>query len=528
MRASGRLMLRSRLVGSPRRSIAGVGLFGFLLAAGVTLSRGGIPAPRIHDEFSYLLAADTFAHGRLANPPHPMGDFFESFHILQRPVYASKYPPAQGAILALGQVITGQPIVGVWLSYALMGAALTWMLLGWVRPRWAVGGGLVATVYFAGFQGGGWAASYWGGAVAATGGALLFGGIKRVLDRPSALPAVLMALGLGVLANSRPYEGLLVAIPPGLAFLWWLRKGSTPTSVRLFRIGGAATLVLGVVALFMASYNARIAGSAWKLPYVAYEEAYGQYSPFLWGGSRSVAYRHEVMKRFYNSPKQRPPARSLAGFAGSIQRKVEVYRGLFLPAFASVIVLLVPWGFRDSMMGLAGASVGLAGLGLLGETWAFGHYAGPLVAPLLLLYVAATRRLGLVRIGRARTGKYLLLVALAAVMVAGLADPLKRLVGREAAETSWFTQRQRLERRLATQGGRHLVVVDYGPSHDPNNEWVYNRAQIDAAPVVWARSLGTVQDARLLEYFSDRVVWALHVRDDGPFELQPLAKPPRQ
>src|ERR1700722_14807582 len=100
----------------------------------------GVPLPAQHDEYSYLMMGDTFAHGRLANPTHPMWLSFETFHISSWPTYSSIFPPAQGMALALGEVV-GNPWIGVLLSEAAMCAAIVWMLQAWMpRRRGPLGG----------------------------------------------------------------------------------------------------------------------------------------------------------------------------------------------------------------------------------------------------------------------------------------------------------------------------------------------------------------------------------------------------
>src|SRR5213592_4229882 len=190
---------------TPGRAIVAAGVIGFAAAA-LTAAISGIPVPQIHDEFSYLLAADTYAHGRLTNPPHPLWPWFETFHVLQQPTYMSKYPPAQGLFLALGQLI-GLPIAGVWLSAALACAAVTWMLLPWMPERWALGGGVLLALHPAML---GWSHSYWGAALSILGGALVVGNVGRVENPSHIRDSLLLGVGIVLLANTRPWEGFIL------------------------------------------------------------------------------------------------------------------------------------------------------------------------------------------------------------------------------------------------------------------------------------------------------------------------------
>ena len=256
-----------------------------------------IPQPAVHDEFSYLLEANTFAHGRLSNPTPPMWEHFETFHEIFQPTYCSKFFPGQGLFLALGKVVFGHPFWGVWLTSGLMCAVITWMLAGWFSPEWAFLGGALAVLRFGVF--GYWADSYWGGNVAAIGGALVLGALPRIKSSLRISDAVLMGVGLAFMANSRPWEGVVLSLPIAIILItWMLGKNRPPFVISLRAVILPLVAVLGLTGGWLAYYCWRTTGNPLRSPYQVYEQTYGAVPYMRWQHVKpEPTYRHLVLWR---------------------------------------------------------------------------------------------------------------------------------------------------------------------------------------------------------------------------------------
>ena len=79
--------------------------------------------------------------------------------------------------------------------------------------------------------------------------------------------------------------------------------------------------------------------------------------------------------------------------------------------------------------------------------------------------------------------------------------------------------RARVLNKLKSLPGQQLVIVRYAASHNPENEWVYNDADIEHAKVVWARDMGDHDNEELVEYFKGREIWTLYP-DESPLRLE--------
>jgi hypothetical protein len=483
-----------------------------------------VPTPGVYDEFGHLLVADTLRHFRLANPAHPMRPFFETFFVLQEPTYSSIYPIGQGLALAFGWTVFGLPWAGVVFCTAAFCSLCYWMLRAWTTPLWALAGGLLAVFEFGPLNE--WMNNYWGGALAAAGGCLVFGAAPRLRRDGLRKDAILLGAGLAINLVTRPYESIFLVVSLILFFLPAARR---PGELRrLMKAAPAVVLVvipaIGVTLL----QNRRVTGSWTTLPY--------QLSQYQYGVPSALTFQQNPTPHRDLTPEQAMDYKMQSSFRGEktetvgsylsrLEYRVRFYRFFFLvPLYLALPFFLAALG--DSRLLWAALTVLLFVLGInFFPAFQF-HYLAAVTCLFVLIAVAGLRRMS--RIGApGREAALLILLLCAAHFMfwygVHLFDDAAFSLALRPYETWDGINHRNPERRIDVNRqldripGKLLVLVRYLPGHIFQDEWVYNRADIDASRVVWARDLGAVEDEKLLRYYSGRSVWL----------LEPDLQPPR-
>jgi hypothetical protein len=528
-----------KIAGRPRVAVLVCGLAVPLLRLAI-LPVIPVPLPFIHDDFSFLLAAETFASGRLTNPTPPMWTHFESFHITMQPTYMSMYFPGQGILLAAGKIVFGHPWFGLLIAGALMCSAICWMLQAWLPLRWAFLGGMIAVLRLALFSY--WMNTYTGaGFLAALGGAVVLGALPRFLRTIRPWYGTLLALGSILLAFSRPYEGMLLCLPVAVV-LGTRRFYRRPLPARARLIGCAAIPLALVIAAgsWMAYYDYRAFGNALTLPYTIDRAQYGVAPYYVWQSNRpEPVYRHAVMREFYAHIEADPAqqSHSVPGYLREsfykILRSVNFFAGFALMA----PLLMLGRAVRDRRIRFLVACVLVLATGMAIEIFLFPHYLAPFTVVFYAIGLQCMRHLRVWRPGHQPVGLALvrgcvaLCVVLAAIRIC--AGPFRIFVGEWPSlhvVEMWYsadhygTERAAIEDRLDRMPGKQLAVVRYAPGHNSIDEWVYNSPDIDKSRVIWAREMDPASNAELIRYYRDRRIWLVQPDVSGN-KLQPYPVP---
>ncbi len=499
-------------------TIIAVGLFSFaFLLQGAARHR---PLPSNMDEFSLLVAADTFAHGRVTNPTPILWQHFETLHVIFTPTYTSKYPPAPALMLAFGERVFGDPLWGVWLATAVASMAITWMLLAWLPVRWALIGGLFAALHPLIVS---WGRFYLCCNLGVLAGALMLGSAKRLVRRPDYRHAALLALGIGLLINVRPYEGAVLTMGV-TGWLVYSLVWRSPESLRILVPAMLPILLLTLCA--MTYYNWRVTGSPGKLPYSVHAEQYDP-APGFWflKPHTKWEYRHQNLLDFHvwelNTylDLQQPSMRwKMLG-----QRIVVL--GLWLFDLSMIGML---WGWHVLRQRWARPLLAIALLLLFAfmlPTWMNSNYISCAVPLYFVLLTACLRRASRFVLPRTRLLIGPLLIGV--LMLGTLAWAIQDLEPFQFNDSNYGYTRAQIVQNLHRDGGRHLVFVRYSANHPRPEEWIYNDADLANAPILWAHDEGEDANAELARHYSGRTLWLIEP-DTQPVQLMPLPPSPKQ
>lgn len=486
-----------------------------------SLVRGHLRIPSNHDELAYHLAADTFCHGRLANPTPSGWEHFESFHINLVPAYCSKYQPGMGLILALGQVL-GHTYFGVMMALLVATLSMSWMYRYWLPLRWAFLASILSCFPLCS----NWGDFYFvGGPLAVIASAVLFA-IAKQLERRSAtiLDGARLAGCLVLFFWTRPFEGGLIAALVGIPIMikQVYRFGIGKTLTTLLPAGA---MVLLPAIWFQVQFNNACTGSYTTLPYLLHEQQYGGTPLFLFQPQRAVMpdYKHDELKAFHEEmldwhQMQRDPARMQSAYIFKFGTAWSKFYCLLWILPIGVLPELLKMRVARQLL-LLWCVLMLVLIGL--TTWFLHHYAAPGLPIWTLVIVMSIRIVRLVQLGKFPIGRFICVL-----LVTGYCCqvPPEQVLQGIYSGNAWVERKHQIEKDLMKQGGQHLVLVQYGPKHNTGNEWVYNSADIPRQQVIWARSMGKSLDQKLAAQYSHCRPWLLQV-DVDPDQEAPAPVP---
>jgi hypothetical protein len=544
------IALHARLGGWARRLAARTGWSMLALAILpialrlAMLAASPAPTPNGSDDFAHLLVADTLRHFRLANPPHPLHQFFETIFVLQEPTYSSIFPLGQGMALALGRLLFGHPWAGVLLSVGALCALCYWMLLAWTTPSWALVGGLLAVVQFGPLRY--WMNTYWGGAVSAVAGCLVFGSLPRLRENCRPRDAIFLGLGIGIQLLTRPFECVLLL---AAVILFFLPSLAAPKPWgKLARVAAALALTVLPAAALTLLQNKQVTGDWATLPYMLSRYQYGVPAAFT-TAPNPVPHGELTPNQQLDYDEQAathgPSTDTVGAYMERLAARARFYRFFFLPPLYLVLPFFLPslrqWRFVWVALALATFS-----LGTNFYPYFYPHYIAAAACLFVLVSAIGLQQLSRVTIRGAPAGReaaQLILFLCVAQFLFWYGFHLFANTNASVAMLpydAWdFVNhgdpegRIAVRARLAQASGKQLVFVRYWPQHR-FEEWIQNAADIDRAQVVWALDRGAQENEKLRHYYPDRTVWLLEPDarppqlDPFPQERQPAPEPPKE
>jgi len=478
-----------------------------VLAAWVT----NFPAPAQHDEFAYLFLAECLNEGRFAFPSPPLAEYFQTFHILVEPVFASKFLPGQALMLLTG-LWFGHPAFGVWIVLGGFVAGvfhLVHLISSRAFARWSAGYGLAAFGLFSYHS-----QSFWGGLLSACCATWALWAVLRAqrTDRPpTRVETSVLTLACLLLAMTRPLEGFFACLVPGFLWIRSLRGISLPHLVPHVLIVLIGT---GLLVLIVGKQNIEVTGDPLKFPYAEYMKKRHPGTPhFIWQKEGPVRdYDSDTFRRF-----EIHQHRNLDALDRPVFNALMDWANFFSLAFPLLLIypLLALWK-RDHewpVIALSGAGLVLFVNAL--TVFNYPHYFMVAAPFFFMLQVDALRRWPA---GCLRRVILTLLPLLLAI------TPLIQRFGNPEVrwELAFKSQRSAVTVTLEDFPGPDLILVQQGPGYSPYFDWIYNHPDPANAEIIWMRDLENQAQDNIQKAFPNRTYWTLHLHGPGSFKLERL------